>query len=126
MRQQVLDAVQFLAADIDQENIGQVRARGQFHLPNHTMLHEKDGEDQHHAHAQRRQYGRGLIARPIQVRQAMANGRLQMHPGARKKGTQHAQGQRRHCEDDHQQRAQSPGKPAPDDDRIRKGGGDAT
>ena len=126
MRQQVLDAVQFLAADIDQENIRQVGAGGQFHFPNHTMLHEKDGQDQHHAHAQGGQHGGGLITRAIQVRQAVANRGLQMHPGARQKGTQHAQSERRHAEDDHQQRAQSSGEPAPDYNRIGERRGDGT
>ena len=71
------------------------------------MLHRVHRRNLHHAQAQRGQQRRGRIARAIQVRQAVPQGRGQAETHAVQRGLQQRQ-QARGQPQEHQQRARQP------------------
>jgi hypothetical protein len=62
------DALQLIRRDIDEEDIGQAFAERLLQIPQDSVLHQKYGEDQHDARAQRGEHGNRLVPRPVKVR----------------------------------------------------------
>ena len=57
--------------DADQEDVGHFRRRGRDDFLDQRILHQVDGEGEHHTQAERDQNGLRLVALPVQIRHAL-------------------------------------------------------
>ena len=119
------DARNFLAAHIDEEDVGNFGRSGLVQVAQEALLHEIDREDEHDARAQRGQHRGRLIAGAIEIRQTVAHGRRQMQTRAVEKEAQRAQGHGGQHQQNDERKGKEQRKPRADFGRIGKHPGNA-
>ena len=72
-RMNSLSATPLVGRNIQQKHVGHSRRRGAANLLHQRVLHQEDGQREHHPHAERHHRGLRLISRPVQIRHAVAH-----------------------------------------------------
>ncbi len=99
MREKVAHAGDFVAGDVDEEDVGQLGRSGLVQIAQECRLHEVDGEDEHDAGSQRSEHGSGLVSGAIEIGEAVAKERGKTQTDAIEKEAQERQ---RQCGEDEQ------------------------